>query len=98
MEDAQKFEREAPAGKYRPIADLGQGGSASVFLGVARGPNAFNKLVVLKMLKRELAEDSDSRTMFLTEARLSARLNHPNVVQTNEVLEVDGRPIMVMEY
>jgi serine/threonine protein kinase len=98
MENARRIEPEQQAGKYRPIADLGQGGTASVFLAVARGPSDFNKLVVLKMLKRELADESDFREMFLTEARLSARLNHPNVVQTNEILEVNGRPIIVMEY
>ena len=36
--------------------------------------------------------------MFLNQARLAARLNHPNVVQTNEVFEDDGRPVIVMEY
>ena len=36
--------------------------------------------------------------MFLSEARLAARLHHPNVVQTNEVIEVDGAPVLVMEY
>jgi serine/threonine protein kinase len=97
METARSVESEA-TGKYRPIADLGEGGTASVFLAVARGPNDFNKLVVLKMLKRELCEESEFRQMFLREARLSARLNHPNVVQTYEVLEVNGRPIIVMEY
>ena len=36
--------------------------------------------------------------MFLSEARLAARLHHPNIVQTNEVIEVDGAPVLVMEY
>jgi serine/threonine-protein kinase len=98
METARQLEPEQSYGKYRPIADLGQGGTASVFLAVARGPSDFNKLVVLKMLKRELADEIDFRQMFLSEARLSARLNHPNVVQTYEILEAKGRPIIVMEY
>jgi serine/threonine-protein kinase len=85
-------------GKYRVIAELGQGGTANVYLAVARGPSGFNKLVVLKFLKSELAVESEFRRMFLNEARLAARLNHPNVVQTNEVFEEDGRPIIVMEY
>jgi serine/threonine-protein kinase len=85
-------------GKYRVIAELGQGGTANVYLAVARGPSGFNKLVVLKFLKAELALESEFRRMFLNEARLAARLNHPNVVQTNEVFEEDGRPIIVMEY
>src|SRR5713101_3910008 len=85
-------------GKYRILAELGQGGTANVYLAVARGPSGFNKLVVLKFLKAELAVESEFRRMFLNEARLAARLNHPNVVQTNEVFEEGGRPIIVMEY
>jgi serine/threonine protein kinase len=85
-------------GKYHPIAELGQGGTANVYLAVARGPSDFNKLVVLKVLRSELADESEFRQMFMSEARLSARLNHPNVVQTNEIFQVTGRPIIVMEY
>jgi serine/threonine-protein kinase len=85
-------------GKYHPIAELGQGGTANVYLAVARGPNDFNKLVVLKVLRNELADEAEFRQMFMSEARLAARLNHPNVVQTNEILQVNGRPVIVMEY
>ena len=85
-------------GKYRLLAELGQGGTANVCLAVARGPSGFNKLVVLKFLKDELAAEPEFRRMFLNEARLAARLNHPNVVQTYEVFEEAGRPIIVMEY
>src|ERR1041385_1895715 len=85
-------------GKYRVLAELGQGGTANVYLAVARGPSGFNKLVVLKSLKLNLVGDPQFRKMFLDEARLAARLNHPNVVQTNEVFEDDGVPVIVMEY
>jgi len=85
-------------GKYRAFFELGQGGTAIVFLGVSRGLGGFNKLVVLKMLKRGLAKETEFRQMFLTEARLSARLNHPNIVQVYEVTERDNAPIIVMEY
>src|SRR5258706_13399751 len=85
-------------GKYRVLVELGKGGTAIVCLAVARGPSGFNKLVVLKFLKGELAAEPEFRRMFLNEARLAARLNHPNVVQTYEVFEEAGRPIIVMEY
>src|SRR5947209_13240893 len=85
-------------GKYRVLVELGQGGTAVVYLAVARGPSGFNKLVVLKSLKKSLASDPEFRNMFLNEARLAARLNHPNIVQTNEVVEDDGVPVIVMEY
>ncbi len=86
------------AEKYRALVQLGQGGTANVYLGVAHGPVGFNKLVVLKALKKSLATDDEFRRMFLNEARLSARLNHPNIVQVNEVIEQDGLPVLVMEY
>jgi len=84
--------------KYRPLAELGEGGTANVYLAVVRGPAGFNKLVVLKVLKRQMAEDPELRVGFLREARLSARLNHPNVVSVHEVTELGGVPVMVMEY
>jgi tRNA A-37 threonylcarbamoyl transferase component Bud32 len=85
-------------GKYRIVLPLGQGGTADVYLAVAEGPSGFQKLVVVKVLRKSLASDNDFRLMFLSEARLAARLNHQNIVQTNEVIEVDGAPVLVMEY
>lgn len=85
-------------GKYRIVAELGQGGTARVWLAVARGPHGFSKLVVLKTMKPELAGEEELAQMFSNEARLAARLNHPNIVQTNEVFDHEGLPIIVMEY
>ncbi len=69
-----------------------------MYLAVARGPSGFNKLVVLKSLRSSFAEAPDLLRMFLEEARLAARLNHPHVVQTYEVGEYLDRPVIVMEY
>jgi serine/threonine-protein kinase len=85
-------------GKYRLFARLGEGGMAEVFLAVARGPMGFNKLFVIKRLRATQADVELQRDMFLDEARLAARLNHPNVVQTYEVCESDGSYFIVMEY
>jgi len=85
-------------GKYQLIAELGHGGMAQVFLALASGPAGFNKLVVIKQIRGQFAEDPEFLSMFLDEARLAARLNHPNVVQTNEVGEDDGRYFICMEY
>ncbi len=60
--------------------------------------NGVTKLAVLKCLRPELAEDPDFIEMFLDEARLCARLAHPNVVQTYEVLQHGDRLAMAMEY
>ncbi len=85
-------------GKYQLFASLGRGGMADVFLAVARGPMGFNKLVVVKRLRDSLAEESSFLEMFLDEARLAARLNHPNVVHTYEVGEEGGAYFIAMEY
>ena len=90
---------EAPVfGKYRLIAKLGQGGMADVFLAVSRGPGGFAKLVVIKRLKSDVAAEKELHGMFVDEARLAARLNHPNVVQTNEVGNVGEHFYLCMEY
>jgi eukaryotic-like serine/threonine-protein kinase len=85
-------------GKYHALTRLGHGGMADVWLAVARGPGGVNKLVVIKRLKEDLANDEDHRVMFLDEARLAARLSHPNVVQTHDVNEEGGVVFITMEY
>src|SRR4051812_43233981 len=69
-----------------------------VYLAVAQGPAGFSKLAVIKELKPALLEEPGFLEMFLDEARLCARLNHPNVVQTNEVNVDAGRAWLAMEY
>jgi serine/threonine-protein kinase len=85
-------------GKYRIIALLGQGGMASVFLSVVPGPMGVNKLLVVKVLRDELSQDQDFLAMFVNEARLAARLNHANVVQTYEVGVEDDQHFLAMDY
>jgi serine/threonine-protein kinase len=85
-------------GRYRLIAELARGGMGIVYLALVRGPAGFNKFFVVKELKTHLIEDSQLVGMFLEEARLTAKLNHPNIVQTMEVGSENGRHFMVMEY
>src|SRR6478609_2122263 len=85
-------------GRYRLIAEIGRGGMAEVYLALLEGDLGFNKLLVLKRIRPELAEDPEMMAMFLDEARLSARLHHANVVETHEVAQEDGHTFMVMEY
>ena len=79
-------------GRYRIVLPLGQGGTADVYLAVADGPSGFQNWWCSSALK-SLEQRSRVPPMFLSEARLAARLHHPNIVQTNEVIEVDGAPI-----
>jgi eukaryotic-like serine/threonine-protein kinase len=89
---------EQPDARFRAVAQLGQGGTANVTLAVASGPSGFSKLVVLKSMRSHLRLEPNFSSMFLDEARLAARLNHPNIVQTNEVFEASEGPVIVMEY
>jgi serine/threonine-protein kinase len=96
---SQGFSEEpASLRSYRLIAEIGRGGMANVYLAVARGPAGFNKLVVVKKTRKDLITEGDSVAMFLDEARLAARMNHPNVVQTYEVGQDGERYFIAMEY
>jgi|CZKU01.1.fsa_nt_gi serine/threonine-protein kinase len=86
------------SGRYYPIAQLGRGGMSEVYLAISRGPAGFNKLVVIKRLLSGLVAEAHFLDMFLDEARLAARLNHPNIVQTNEVGFADDKYFIAMEY
>jgi serine/threonine protein kinase len=88
----------ADVGRYRLIAELARGGMGIVFLALVAGPGGFNKLFCVKVLKGAMAEDRKLVSMFLEEARLAAKLNHPNVVQTIEVGSDDGQHFIAMEY
>lgn len=85
-------------GRYRLLLELGHGGMAHVYLALVTGLAGFSKLVVLKVMRDELREHPASLNMFLGEARLAARMNHPHVVQTTEVGEDRGRYYICMEY
>jgi serine/threonine-protein kinase len=87
-----------PYGKYTLVGKLGHGGMAEVFLAYMAGPAGFRKLCVIKRLHPNLEEEPGFVDMFLDEARLAARLNHPNVVQTYEVGDVEGSHFIAMEY
>jgi eukaryotic-like serine/threonine-protein kinase len=82
-------------GRYELLRPLGHGAMATVDL--ARDME-LDRPVALKRLAENLARDEDLRRRFLREARLAARLAHPNVVRVFDVGEDDGRPFIAMEY
>ena len=86
-----------PSPRYETLARIGRGGMAEVLLAATRA-NGVVKLSVLKCLWPELAGDSDFVEMFLDEARLCARLAHPNVVQDPRRRPARGRLALAMEY
>lgn len=83
--------------RYRPLLELGRGGTARVYLAESL-TSGLKKLVVLKTLEPELSMDTEMRSLFRREAEVCARLNHPNIVQVHEVVEQVTGPVIVMEY
>jgi serine/threonine-protein kinase len=85
-------------GEYELIAHLRSGGMAMLFLAKRSGAAGFTREVAIKIVNPELAVDSQFRTMFLDEAMLSSRIQHPNVVHVEELAEYEGSHYLVMEY
>src|SRR5580698_9055820 len=71
---------------------------ATVHLGRLLGPVGFARTVAIKRLHPHFAKDPEFVSMFLEEARLVARISHPNVVPTLDVVAIDGELFLVMEY
>jgi serine/threonine-protein kinase len=85
-------------GKYTLIRKLATGGMAEVFLARAEGPMGFQKKLVVKRILPHFGEDQNFINMFLSEARLAAELNHPNVVQIFDFGQADGTYFIAMEF
>src|SRR5438045_3878102 len=85
-------------GRYTLHGAIASGGMATVHIGRMSGSAGFSKMVAIKRLHAQFAKDPDFVTMFLEEARLAARVHHPNVVQPLDVIATDGEVFLVMEY
>ncbi len=85
-------------GRYMLAQRIGQGGMAEVFLARQEGPSDFQKTVVVKRMLAHLTENKKFVEMFLREARVAARLNHPNVVQIFELGQDQGTYFLAMEF
>jgi serine/threonine protein kinase len=85
-------------GRYALVRRLGMGGMAEVYLARAQGPEGFEKTVALKRILATWADDPKFVQMFFAEARVAARLNHPNVVQVYEFGKVGDDYFIAMEY
>jgi eukaryotic-like serine/threonine-protein kinase len=85
-------------GRYALFDDLASGGMASVHLGRLLGPIGFSRTVAVKRLHPHHAADQELAAMFLEEARLASRIEHPNVVSTIDTVSHRGEVFIVMEY
>jgi len=82
-------------GPYRITEKLGQGGMATVYKAYHAG---LDRYVALKVLHPDLTEDPTFTARFQREARLVAKLEHPNIVPVHDFAEHDGHPYLVMKF
>jgi serine/threonine-protein kinase len=87
-----------PLGKYRLVKLIAAGGMAEVYLARQAGAAGFEKQVCLKRILPHLARDKQFVDMFLNEARLAARLDHPNIVSIFDLGESNGNYFIAMEF
>ncbi|GMV12790.1 MAG: serine/threonine protein kinase [Polyangiaceae bacterium] len=85
-------------GRYALYGEIAAGGMATVHFGRLVGAVGFSRTVAIKRLHAQFAKDPDFVTMFLDEARLAARIQHPNVVSTLDVVPLEDEVFLVMDY
>jgi len=85
-------------GRYALYEKIAAGGMASVHIGRLMGPVGFARTVAIKRMHPQFAEDPSFVSMFLDEARLAARIRHPNVVPTLDVVAMASELFLVMDF
>src|SRR5262245_62002142 len=85
-------------GRYKILGTLGQGGMGYLYLARAEGPGGFERLAALKMIHEHLSREPAFVEMFLEEARIAARIHHPNVITVYEIGEHAGQYFIAMDY
>ncbi|MGE0322291.1 MAG: serine/threonine protein kinase [Polyangiaceae bacterium] len=91
-------DRERLDGRYELFEEIAIGGMATVQLGRLLGPAGFTKPVAIKRVHRHLVGEPEFIEMFLDEARLAARVRHPNVVPTLDVVQRGEEVCLVLDY
>src|SRR6186997_317831 len=84
--------------KYRIERYLAEGGMGAIYLGKKLGAGGFEKEVVLKQLLPEFTERPEFRDLFFREAKISATLDHVNIVRTFDLVRTEDALFIVMEY
>lgn len=97
MADIESFQP-SDFGRYRLEERLAVGGMAEIFRAKSFGVHGFEKTLVIKRILPRLSEDAEFVELFIDEARVMTRLNHPKVVQVQDFGEVDGQYFIAMEY
>lgn len=84
--------------RYRVIRLLGEGGMGTVHLARVEGAEGFTRPVVVKRMKRDLRTTEEGNRLFIREAKILSKLQHPGIVGISDFGIDDGVPTMVLEY
>jgi serine/threonine protein kinase len=84
-------------GRFRLTGRIGAGGMAEVFRAVVKGPEGWERELVVKRILPTLSGNAEFTKMFIREAKISALLVHPNIVQTFEFGQAEGTYFIAME-
>lgn len=87
-----------PFGKYIIIEKIGSGGMAEVYRAISVGPDGFEKEVAIKRIHQHLLKNNEFLSMFITEAKISALLDHNNIVTIYELGYFNNEYYICMEY
>ena len=85
-------------GRYTLVDRLATGGMAEVFKAKILAGHGFEKLLVIKRILPHLAADKTFVSMFIDEAKLTAQLVHPKIVQVTDFGDVSGQYFIALEY
>jgi serine/threonine protein kinase len=85
-------------GRYRVVRLLGEGGMGTVHLARVEGAEGFTRPVVVKRMRREIRASDEGNRLFIREAKILSRLQHPAIVGISDFGIEDAAHIMVLEY
>ena len=86
-------------GKYALIECVGEGGMAQVWKALTYGAHGIRRTVAVKRIHQQYNDYPDAIAMFVEEARVGARLRHPNIVQIHDFgVDSGGRHYLVTEF
>src|SRR6476620_7302725 len=95
---ARKVKKPTPFGKYYLLERINVGGMAEVFRAKAFGVEGFERLVAVKRILPNIAEDKEFIAMFIDEAKISVQLSHANIAQIFDLGKVDDSYFIALEY
>ncbi|MFL5343664.1 MAG: protein kinase domain-containing protein [Hyalangium sp.] len=98
MTTSQPKRQPIPFGKYLLLDRINIGGMAEVWRGKMFGAGGFERLVAIKRILPNIAEDEEFITMFIDEAKISVQLNHANIAQIHELGQIQNNYFIAMEY